>query len=134
VKKYIDANKAPETEGLVKEQGYVNLDSTEIKEKIIGKQFFGGYLNGFQYVISINENGSLEGKNNYQHYDVGEWVINEEENSLSVKWQYGWDDTTTRLYDINGEISMYDVYTGNWRTVLRQRIEEEINIEEYQFI
>jgi hypothetical protein len=135
MKKAIDSRaQAPETEALVKEQGYVNLDSVEIKERIIGKQFFGGYLHGFQYVISINENGSLEGKNNYQHYDVGEWTINEEEHTLSVKWQYGWDDTTTRLYDINGEISMYDAYTGHWRTVLREPIKEAINIEEYEFI
>lgn len=115
------------------EKGFSQLTADDIKDKIVGKQFLGGYLQGFQYIISINKDGSLEGKNNYHHYDIGHWQINISKNTLSVTWQYGWDNTTTHLYERNAQINMYDENTGVWRTSLNQEISPKLNIKNYHF-
>lgn len=107
-KNHTEMLESPETENKAIKNGYRQLSGKEISEKLVGQQFLGSYLHGFQYVISINTDGSLVGKNNYQHHDVGSWVIDMEENTLSVNWRHGWDNTTTRLYELGEEIRMYD--------------------------
>ena len=62
------------------------LSAEEIKLHIVGKTFLGSFPPFFKYIISVNADGSLEGKNNYQHYDTGNWIIDTKKNTLSVSW------------------------------------------------
>jgi len=52
---------------------------------------------------------------------------------MKVNWKYGWDNTTTRLYEVGEEIRMYDKYTGKWRTPLNCKVDKVQDIENYQF-
>ena len=133
MKNHIEISENSDSENRAIENGYKHLTGHEIKDRIVGKQFFGGYLHGFQYIISINSDGSLEGKNNYQHHDIGSWTIDMEENTMKVSWKYGWDNTTTRLYEIGEEIRLYDKDTGKWRSSLSHQVDKVQNIENYQF-
>ena len=127
---------APENPGDEKNaiaKGYKRLSGHEMKEKLVGKQFIGGYLRGFRYIISIGFDGSLEGKNNYQHYDSGKWIIDLEDSTMEVVWLNGWDNTTTHLYEIGKEIIMYDKDTGKWRTSFYHEVDKVQDIEHFQF-
>jgi len=84
-------------------------------------------------IISIYHDGRLEGKNNYQHHDIGRWEIDMKENTMRVNWKYGWDNAITRVYEVDEEIRMYDKDTGDWRTSLIRQIDEEQDIEKYPF-
>jgi len=130
---YINLSENTDSEEIAIGNGYSQLSGREIKDQLVGKQFLGGYINGFQYIIAINADGSLEGNNNYQHYDTGSWSIDMEKGTLSVNWENGWDNTTTRLYEIDKEIRMYDKETGKWRTSLKQQIDKVQNIKNHQF-
>jgi hypothetical protein len=133
MKNYVDLSENTDSEKTAIENGYSQLSGKEIKEQLVGKLFLGCYLHGFQYIISINTDGSLEGKNNYQHYDIGSWVIDMEKHTMNVNWKHGWDNTTTRLYKVGKEIRMYDKETGEWRSSLKQYIDGVQNIKTYQF-
>ncbi len=113
--------------------GYKALSAADIHQQLVGNQFLGGYMGGFQYIIAINTDGSLEGKNNYQHYDIGRWHIDEHTNGLTVRWQYGWDNSTTRIYPVNDEFWMYDTSTRLWRTSLTKRLSKQADIKNYTF-
>lgn len=130
---YIDLSENFDTENDAIKNNYRQLTGTEIKQRLVGRQFLGSYLHGFYYIISINDNGSLEGKNNYQHYDVGSWEIDMQKHTMSVNWKHGWDNTSSRLYEVDKEIRMYDVDTGLWRTSLNQQTDKNQNIKKHSF-
>ncbi|MCK5922865.1 MAG: hypothetical protein KAG66_18125, partial [Methylococcales bacterium] len=65
-------------------------------------------------------------------YDLGAWLIDAKKNTISVNWNYGWDSATTRLYEVDGAIKMYDINTGRWRTTLNQSIDKPQDIKTYQ--
>lgn len=134
MKNYISINtKTEDNEEAAISNGFKQLLAKDIKTKIVGKAFLGGYLHGFQFIVSVNTDGSLEGKNNVEHYDLGHWVIDDTNNTLTVNWQNGWDSTTTRIYQLNDKINMYDKESGLWRTSFNQSIEAITNIKNYQF-
>ncbi len=114
-------------------KGYKPLTASEIKEKIAEKYFLGGYLHGFKYIVAVNLDGTLESKNDYGHYDCGKWLIDNEQHTLSVYWERGWDSTITRLYAVDESIHMYDSQTGVWRTSFDQPIEKVDSIKAYLF-
>ncbi len=99
------------------QKGYLALDHQAIQKQIIGQHFFAEYQQGFKYVIAINADGSLEGKNNYDHYDTGHWLL--KDNILCVEWDYGWDNACARFYQVNDIFLMFDAKTGLWRSTLK---------------
>lgn len=130
---FIMLNENSDSEDNAIQNGFTLLDVHEITKQIIGYQFLGSYLHGFKYIISINSDGSLEGKNHVGHYDIGLWVLDEINHTLSVEWQYGWDKATTKLYVKDDVINMYDSESGQWRTSLHQQLDEAVNIKNYIF-
>jgi hypothetical protein len=103
-------------ESIIIDGGYQHLSGEELKQRIVGKTIAGDYLYGYTFVGTINSNGTIEGKNNVGSYHFGEWSIDLEENTLTLKWDGGWDNWTGRSYDVEGEIKFYDITSGNWRT------------------
>ncbi len=61
----------------------------------------------------------MEGRNNVGSHHFGEWSVNMENKTFTVKWD-GWDNTTTRAYDVDGQIKFYDSDTGHWRTTFKK--------------
>ena len=108
------------------------LTATEIKTQIINKVFLGSYPPVFKYIIAINSDGSLEGKNDYGHYDIGTWSLNEATGALTVRWKYGWDNSTVYIYPANHEFKLMDSTTGNLHTVLHQTVKLNQSIQDYK--
>ena len=54
-----------EIESDLQQKGYTPLNAEAIHQLIVGKVFLGSFPPSFKYIISVNSNGSLEGKNNY---------------------------------------------------------------------
>ena len=133
MKNYINIQTISTNEETLLNKGYQPLTASEIKEKIVGKYFLGGYLHGFKYIVAVNADGTLESKNDYEHYDHGKWLIDKERDTLNVYWQRGWDSTITRLYAVDESIHMYDAQTGVWRTSFDREIEKVDSIKGYLF-
>lgn len=133
MKNYITIDENQKAEATLIKEGYKPLTASEIKEKIAGKYFLGSYLHGFKYIVAVNVEGTLESKNDYEHYDRGRWLINNEQHTLSVYWEEGWDSTVTRLYAVDESIQMYDAQTGVWRTRFDQVIDQVKDIKAYSF-
>ncbi len=109
------------------------LTTQEINQKIIGKTFYGKHPPNFEYIIAINSDGTLEGKNNSGHYDWGTWQLDEEQHALTVRWQNGWQNTTSQVHKTQGETQLVDINTGQINTRLNQEIEAVKNIKAYCF-
>lgn len=107
------------------------LDAEEIKLHIAGKTFLGSFPPFFKYIILVNKDGTLEGKNNYEHYDVGKWVVDTEKNTLSVNWDFGWANTTNHVYLINGVFQMFDTTSGKLNTSFDEPIESVESIKAF---
>jgi len=116
----------------LRKQGFKAFTALEVREHIIGKVFLGSYPPVFKYIIALNTDGSLEGKNDYGHYDVGAWDLNEKTSALTVRWQYGWDYSTVYIYEVDDEFKLMDSTTGNLRTVLHQTVHLDTTIQAYK--
>ncbi len=116
-------NKKTEIESDMHQQDYAPLNAEEIQSLIVGKTFLGSFPPSFKYIISVNSDGSLEGKNNYQHYDVGKWIINAESNTLSVSWNFGWVNSTNHVYLVGDVVQMFDATSGKLNTSFDEPIE-----------
>jgi hypothetical protein len=112
-------------ETIIIESGYHQLSGEELKQRIGGKTIRGDYLYGFKFVTFFDRNGSMEGKNNVGAHHFGEWSVDMKDKSFTVKWDNGWDNTTSRAYDVAGEIQFYDCTTGQWRTTFKEFEEGE---------
>lgn len=104
------------------QNGFIQLTGKELLSRIRNVTVFGDYLMGYKYVTDFYKNGSAEGINNVGSHNLGDWIIDLKENTLSIKWNNGWFDTITRAYEVNGSIEFYDVETGNWRTTFKKFI------------
>ena len=98
---------------------YHQLTGEELKQKIIKKTVWGDYYNGRKYICYHSENGIIESENDFGAHHQGNWIINNKNNTLTVVWDYGWDNWTGRAYDVNGEIVFFDSTTSKWRTTLK---------------
>lgn len=103
------------SENNIIEKGFHSLTGDELKSKISGKQVRGQYLYGYKYIGVFHANGTTEGENNVGSHHFGEYVVDKKNNTLCLLWDNGWDNTTTKAYDINGELHFFDVNSGNWR-------------------
>lgn len=118
-----DFNDTIESEDDIRDKGYMPLEANAIKQLIVGRTFLGSFPPVFKYIISINRNGSLEGKNNYQHYDTGKWKIDKESNTLCVSWDFGWQSSTSRVYQVDDVVKMFDATTGKLNTSFDELVE-----------
>lgn len=117
----------------VEDQGFLPLSASELELNLCEKCFLGNYLHGFKFITSINTDGTLEGKNNVGTHVLGRWAIDSSEHTFSVKWNGGWDNTTTRGFKVDGEIKFFDVDTGVWRNTLIKEIDTQTVIKSYSF-
>ena len=107
------------TEKMMIEAGYHQLSGEDLKQRISGKTIRGDYLYGRNYISFADKNGTIEGKNDIGSHHFGEWSVNMEGNTFTVKWD-GWDNWTGRAYDVNGEIKFFDSTTCQWRTTFKE--------------
>jgi hypothetical protein len=112
--------------------GHLQLSGKELESRIINKTVFGDYPMGYKFVSNIYEDGIVKGVNNVGTTDIGNWKIDFETHTLELKWQNAWIDTLTRAYDVNGNIELYDIDTGNWRTTFKiieslKKKEQQVN-------
>ena len=110
------------TEKDIIERGFIQLTGKELFSRISNSTIHGDYPMGYKFITDINEDGKAEGVNNVGSHDFGNWEIDMEKHTLSIKWKNTWFDTITRAYDVNGNIEFYDVDTGNWRTTFKKFI------------
>lgn len=108
------------TEHVMIEAGFHLLSAQELISKIVDKTVAGDYLRGFSYIASFRPNGTMEGTNNAGSHNLGEWSVNPKDSTFTVKWNNGWDHTTTRAYGVDGKIKFYDSETGLWRTTFKE--------------
>ena len=101
------------------ENGFPHLSGKELLSRICNKTIFGDYPDRYKYVSNIYEDGTAEGVNNVGTFDIGNWRIDFENDTLLLEWKNYWIDTITRAYLIDGNIEFYDIDTGNWRTTFK---------------
>ncbi len=106
------------TESMLVAQGHHSLSADELRSRIVGKTVHGDYLGGFRFVTYLDANGTMEGRNHVGSHNGGEWSIDPDEGTLTVTWDNGWDETTTRGYEVGGVIHFFDKGTGQWRNRL----------------
>ena len=104
------------TEAMIVKAGYKPLSGEELRQKISNKTVFGDYGYLFKFVTVLEENGAMEGRNNAGAHNFGKWSIDNHAATISVIWDSGWDNTTTRAYWVDEQIKMFDVADGQWRT------------------
>jgi hypothetical protein len=115
------------TEALMIEGGYHQLSGEDLKQRVGGKTIWGDYLYGRIYISFVDKNGAIEGKNDIGSHHFGEWSVNMEDNTFTVKWD-GWDNWTGRAYDVDGKIKFYDSTTCQWRTTFKEFEEGKIEL------
>lgn len=113
-------------------QGYHPLSGFLIKEMMVGKQFMGRFKGGFRFIIAINEDGTLEGKNHCLHHDVGYWVIDTQKHCIRVNWSRGWENNASKVFWLGQEIRLYDSQTGAWVATLKP-LEKHHRISDFVF-
>ena len=61
----------------------------------------------------------MEGENDLGSHRFGKCFIDINNNTITTKWDNGWDNWTGRAYDVDGEIKLYDTTTIKWRTTFK---------------
>ncbi len=107
------------TEKIMIDSGYKLLSKEELELKIAGKTVQGEYLYGRRYLTYCEENGGMEGKNDLGTHNFGKRTFDKNNQTITVKWDNGWDHWTGRAYDVDGEIKFYDSTTSKWRTTFK---------------
>ncbi len=105
--------------------GHKQLSHNEIYKKLADKTIWGEYLYGFRFISYFSPNGTMEGKNHVGSHNHGEWKTDKHSNSISVKWDNGWDATTTHVYEVDGILKFYDSNTRLWRQNISKFAEGE---------
>lgn len=96
------------------------ITAKTIKEKILNKTICGDYCIGRTFEMFIDNECNMRGTNDKGFQDFGKCFIDFENNTLSTKWNIGWDNWTGRGYLINDEIKFFDGTTREWRTTFKQ--------------
>ncbi len=100
--------------------GLKPLSADALAAKMVGKTVYGDFGAQFKYVMAVDEAGTLEGKNNAGAHTFGRWSIDATTGEMSVAWQAGWVPSTTRVYELDGSLKLYEVVTGRWATSLHR--------------
>ncbi len=102
------------TEKTIIDAGHIALSGRQIAEKMIGKTLYGDYGLFFKFAVTIDSLGRMEGINNAGAHQFGQCTI--DENTISVNWNGGWDNTTNRAYFIDNQLKLFEIQTGQWQT------------------
>ncbi len=104
------------TESSMISGGYPHLSGDELMQKISGNTILGdfGYL--FKFIMTVGSEGALEGKNNAGAHHFGRWSIDASENTMTVEWESGWINNTSRAYEVDGKVKLFNIETGEWMT------------------
>lgn len=70
--------------------------------------------------MAVGVDGTLEGKNNAGAHTFGQWRIDLATGEMSVNWRAGWVASTTRVYEVDGSLKLYEKATGRWATSLHR--------------
>ncbi len=100
--------------------GRVPMSAGALAARIVGKTVYGDFGYMFKFVMAVDVDGTLEGKNNAGAHTFGHWEIDPDTGEMSVSWQSGWVDSTARAYDVNGSLKLYEAATGRWATTLHR--------------
>ncbi len=103
--------------------GLKPLTAEALAAKIVGKTAYGDFGAMFKYVMVVDSDGGLEGKNNAGAHTYGRWEIDLETGEMTVAWQSGWVTSTTRAYGVDGCLKLYEAATGRWATTLHRFID-----------
>lgn len=107
------------TEADIQAMGLNPLTAEALTAKIVGKTVYGDFGFMFKCVMAVDEGGTLEGKNNAGAHTFGHWKI-ASTGEMSVEWQAGWVPSTTRVYEVEGSLKLYETATGLWATSLHR--------------
>lgn len=99
------------------------LTAEALAAKIVGKTAYGDFGAMFKYVMAVDSDGGLEGKNNAGAHTFGRWEIDLETGEMTVEWTSGWVTSTTRAYGVDGHLKLYETATGRWATTLHRFID-----------
>ena len=106
------------TEADMRALGLNPLTAEALAARIVGKTVYGDFGYIFKYVMAVDEGGTLEGKNNAGAHTFGRWKIDSNTGAMKVDWQAGWETSTSRAYEVNGCLKLYELGTGRWKTSL----------------
>ncbi len=88
----------------------------ELSQILLGNTIVGDFGAVFKYIMTIGSDGALEGINNVGSHHIGQLSIDEEANTMTVVWHDGWENTTSRAYDVDGKIKLYNIENCQWST------------------
>lgn len=104
------------TEALMVEKGHKQISGQELRQRLLGNTVLGDFAFAYKYIMTISADGALEGINNVGSHHFGQLTIADAANAASVQWEDGWANTTSRAYDVDGEIKLYNIENGQWST------------------
>lgn len=104
------------TEALMLRKNYKQISGQELRQRLLGNTILGDFAFAYKYIMTIGIDGSLEGINNVGSHHIGQLIIADSNNTVSVQWEDGWENTTSRAYGVDGEIKLYNIENGRWST------------------
>lgn len=108
------------TEALMLEANYKQISAQELRQLLLGNTILGDFAFAYKYIMTIGIDGSLEGINNVGSLHVGQLIIADADNTISVQWRDGWENTTSRAYVVDEEIKLYNIGNGRWSTTFTE--------------
>ncbi len=107
---------AGSTEALMIENDHKQISGQELKQLLLGNTILGDFGYMFKYIMTISADGILEGINDVGSHHFGQMSIDDSAGTVSVQWVDGWANTTSRAYEVEGKIKLYNIENGQWST------------------
>ena len=104
------------TEATLIEAGHKSISGQELGHRLLGNTILGDFAFQFKYLMTISKDGALEGINDVGSHHLGQMAIDNGTNTISVQWNDGWVNTTSRAYEADGKIKLYNIENGQWST------------------
>lgn len=104
------------TEATLIKAGYKCISGRELGQRLLGNTILGDFAFLFKYIMTISKDGALEGINNVGSHHLGQSTINNTANTITVHWNDGWVNTTSRVYEVDGKLKLYNIENGQWST------------------
>ena len=114
----------PTSEAEMLRRGLTPLPGPDLLARVSGKCFTGLFRHPFLFLVRMNGDGTLWGQNNFATQDQGVWSIDPDTGAFTVSWRNYWEPHTTRGYDDNGALHLFDL-SGVWRTTFDREIAED---------
>ena len=98
------------------ENGDNHISGSELGKRLLGNTILGDFAFLFKYIMTISKNGALEGINNVGSHHLGHMAIDDTTNTITVLWNDGWVNSTSRAYEVDGKLKLYNIENGQWST------------------